>query len=41
MEILHIKGWKETSEGDILDYVLINNKQENLIKNIQIKIFIM
>jgi len=25
---LHIKGWKETSEGDILDYVLIDNKQE-------------
>ena len=25
---LHIKGWKETSMGDILDYEYINNKQE-------------
>ena len=25
---LHIFGWKETSEGDILDYEFMNNKQE-------------
>ena len=26
---LHIKGWKETSEGDKLDYEFIDNKQDN------------